>query len=394
MKIRAHANKHVHGHLKHEQQENKVKGKLFHGRKITRKEPRAQGKIDKNLIAKAKPEANFAKLPKALNIKNHAAEAKIHKHESHIIPAYAKMEQLVRKIKFFVINLLKNIKALAFPFAPADKSPGHAKAPKAPAHAKAPKAPAHAKAPKALAHAKAEAPAIVPVPAKPPHPTAKHTAIAAKPHTAAAPASDKDLAKKSAQAMKDENISLEPSNAMVKKEHAEEIAGFVKAFLHPYISGEITPENEPKNRKSLESLLAEKFGDDPKIKKFALADYLEASALGLYINLKLGANTELKPDSPEFKLLIDALGPAIRKDFPSLKLSKEDLIKKSGEALTNVNKMRKDLFKSVAAENKSFMPQQSVKGGKSKEQVLRELNAQMAAGGSAFIGDQKPKSKS
>jgi hypothetical protein len=133
-----------------------------------------------------------------------------------------------------------------------------------------------------------------------------------------------------------------------KKEDLAFINEFVFSFLSPYISGKITAASDPQDRlpmifqlfEAIEKNNSQPLSDPEKkqIEELAFKSYLKTGMHGLYNRLKLDRYTE-KSDSPQaseaYKKLFLALEPAIKKDFPDLKINNkelEDAIKKTGLA--------------------------------------------------------------
>ena len=159
---------------------------------------------------------------------------------------------------------------------------------------------------------------------------------------------------------KNQNISIKPESkrpdrstrpATRKKaplsKDQEFIKNFVGSFLHPYITGQITRETDPKNRKPMIEVLQEKMpGFEPskkgEVEEMALSAFFEKAALGLYVNQQRGASsTDLTSKSPEFEILVNALTEALPREFPNIKISEQNLREKASKALDVVNEERK-----------------------------------------------------
>lgn len=127
------------------------------------------------------------------------------------------------------------------------------------------------------------------------------------------------------------------------RDEDEQIENFITRFLHPYITGQITENNEPEDRKPLIEILLENLNidnqtDRERVEEKVLNIYLQKAALGLYVNRL--EKLPLQKEEPEFEHLINALEKALPKDFPQLQLSKEELIARAGQALDEVNKTK------------------------------------------------------
>jgi flagellar basal body-associated protein FliL len=128
----------------------------------------------------------------------------------------------------------------------------------------------------------------------------------------------------------------------------EFINDFVSSFLHPYITGKISREDDSKDRKPMIELLKEKMPGfelsmKDEVEEIALNIFFEKAALGLYVNQKRGAlSGDITSESSEFKILIKALTKALPREFPSRKISNDDLRIKASEALVAVNEERKN----------------------------------------------------
>ncbi len=159
------------------------------------------------------------------------------------------------------------------------------------------------------------------------------------------PRSNKQLNKR-----KNSTVIFSKKNSLNPAEIQEKIEDFVSSFLHPYITGEITKENEPKNRKPMMELLLEELSDvesvtTNEIEKMAFNAYIKKAALGLYVNRGINKRAkdircyckvlwlrckgpfasrmndcDIRPASQKFNRLIDALKESLPKDFPDKKL--------------------------------------------------------------------------
>lgn len=116
---------------------------------------------------------------------------------------------------------------------------------------------------------------------------------------------------------------------------------FVENYLFPYYTGQITPENEPQPHIPMMENLAAAFSQagfnwsQSQLQEEALKQYVYRSCLGLYVHLQRIEQIEL--DTPEFQSLLNALNPAIRRDFPNFTGSIEELAR---NGLTHVNRTR------------------------------------------------------
>jgi len=135
-------------------------------------------------------------------------------------------------------------------------------------------------------------------------------------------------------------------------EDKEFINNFVASFLHPYITGQITKETDSKDRKPMIELLQEKMpgfesSKMGEVEEMALNAFFEKAALGLYVNQERrtlsgrALSGDITSKSPEFEILVNALTEALPREFPSRKISVQNLRKKASEAVDVVNEERK-----------------------------------------------------
>jgi hypothetical protein len=157
------------------------------------------------------------------------------------------------------------------------------------------------------------------------------------------------------------------NHPLFEKVNDEEINDFVARFLHPYISGEITQDNEIQNRPGLMTLLKEQIGQCHDnnhvnlelVERRAFWAYLKTAALGLYVYLPrtmdyIGRrsidiiepidNEIPSKYSDNFNILIEALIPAIKIDFPGSHIDRSLLIELAEKAFNEVNKEREVAF--------------------------------------------------
>ena len=143
-----------------------------------------------------------------------------------------------------------------------------------------------------------------------------------------------------------EVIQISITESSLKENDLIFVNEFIFNFLSPYINGKITAESDPQDRvpmifqlfKALENNNSHSLSEDEKkqVEELAFKIYLKIGLHGLYNRLKLNRNV-IKADSPEaaetYEKLFLVLEPAIKKDFPNLKINEEqlkDAIKKTG----------------------------------------------------------------
>jgi hypothetical protein len=120
----------------------------------------------------------------------------------------------------------------------------------------------------------------------------------------------------------------------------KEIKVFVINFLHPYLSRECRPENESKNRPSMMEQLIhtlekeERSFDRSIVQNMALHCYLLQAASGAHRFLYEDIADQLNYDFIS-KRLVDALRPALKKDFPLKNIPESKLQNLANVALTD-----------------------------------------------------------
>lgn len=129
----------------------------------------------------------------------------------------------------------------------------------------------------------------------------------------------------------------------------EEVEICIGRFLLPYINGKVKPEAEEQRCrpvvKDLFDYLSTKYSIAPEeavpIVETALYFYVKFSVTGFYtfLNKKdvFKRGVRLTPQSKELVQLIDALRPALKKDFPFIEMTAAQLEKIVVEALKAVN---------------------------------------------------------
>ena len=129
----------------------------------------------------------------------------------------------------------------------------------------------------------------------------------------------------------------------------EFVKNFVAAFLHPYITGQITKETESKERKpmieELFSELKKKFPEEctskkEKIEAIAFDHYLFCAAQGLYVHCKKRGGEMITLENEEYNALLSALEEALPKDFPQKTVSQEKLKELAANTLRDFNMQR------------------------------------------------------
>jgi hypothetical protein len=143
-----------------------------------------------------------------------------------------------------------------------------------------------------------------------------------------------------------EAIQISITESSLKENDLIFVNEFIFNFLSSYINGKITAESDPQDRvpmifqlfKALENNNSHSLSEDEKkqVEELAFKSYLKIGLHGLYNRLKLNRNF-IKADSPKaaetYEKLFLALEPALKKDFPNLKINEEqlkDAIKKTG----------------------------------------------------------------
>lgn len=136
------------------------------------------------------------------------------------------------------------------------------------------------------------------------------------------------------------NIISLPSENNNNLDFPQIIHEWVVRYLHPYISGQKT-RNEDLYRKPLVDLLLEK---EPKllslpkdeVQNMAFDSYLKTAALGLYVYLKKKKKF-IKPASSKFTHLVNALAESLPIDFPEKKLKGDEITKIASGVLESIN---------------------------------------------------------
>lgn len=124
----------------------------------------------------------------------------------------------------------------------------------------------------------------------------------------------------------------------------KEVRKAVDAFLLPYITGQIESEDD-KRLPFFTTLLREmkqKFGEEINeysVQCLAIDAYLLRSAHGLYINQKSARGVFL-PGGEEFTILVEAVKPALEKDFPQFSIGSKEIETLCSKALDKVNQER------------------------------------------------------
>ncbi len=91
----------------------------------------------------------------------------------------------------------------------------------------------------------------------------------------------------------------------------------IENHLRPYISCEITRENEKKPYKPLMTSLLEKYPQESDLRRKALEKYIEEAVDGMILSTNFnGTNIAETPFDELKEPIINALLPAIRRDFP------------------------------------------------------------------------------
>lgn len=119
------------------------------------------------------------------------------------------------------------------------------------------------------------------------------------------------------------------------------IDDFVAQFLHPYITGAITQDNDKADRKPMFDLLLEKFPTTDKsqikaLEKAALASYIKQATYGLYVN-RLRKKSNLNKQSNEFSILRSTLYAALPKDFPDFSKQDQVQLQKQIDAMASIS---------------------------------------------------------
>ncbi|MDB6080873.1 MAG: hypothetical protein JWO53_145 [Chlamydiia bacterium] len=134
------------------------------------------------------------------------------------------------------------------------------------------------------------------------------------------------------------------------------IQAHVAAHLYPYLTGEITKENEKQDRPAMIDLLFEKFKkknlkfkkkEETEIRERAFHYYVKVSIQGFYKKIELRPNFEVDPkEAVIFKIVQSALLPAVKKDFPGYK-GERFLNKKIRQIFQEINLQRRKKLQRV-----------------------------------------------
>lgn len=152
-----------------------------------------------------------------------------------------------------------------------------------------------------------------------------------------------------------EKVSCKLSNKDMLLGHPlhAEIETFVSKFLFMYIKGEVKPMTECPRRPSLTQMLFQRLAslkdiyshEIDSIIETAFYFYLKVSVTGLYMYLrkikKIGDDDYVTIGSEGFKMLLAALEPALKKDFPSLVFSTESVAAYAEKSLNEFNEEQK-----------------------------------------------------
>lgn len=143
----------------------------------------------------------------------------------------------------------------------------------------------------------------------------------------------------------------------IQAKQINEIKWIVWAFLQPYLRGEITKENEPKDRKPLVSLINEYFDMRyyvsreamERIDQLAVHSYSLLAVDGFYkkFNIQFPIPHCVGPYQKESRQIYEALYEGMRVDFPGHAETLEDAESVGMDALIYVNKIRKTQFQSL-----------------------------------------------
>lgn len=141
----------------------------------------------------------------------------------------------------------------------------------------------------------------------------------------------------------DKSVLSRQDHQKLENSYRQYVDDCVASFLHPYITGQITRDNEPKGRDSLWVALRiympcknpSKFDE---IKEMAFQSYLKHAVLGLYVNQKLTSVT-ITTDSKKFGILVSALEESLPREF-GMKLSTVEVVEHATKALNSVNEER------------------------------------------------------
>lgn len=128
-----------------------------------------------------------------------------------------------------------------------------------------------------------------------------------------------------------EQVFVAPQASKIPPLLKEKIGDEVNRFLHPYFTGQITPQNDDKNRGALVDHIIKKLKDDPKfagienlrseIEEIALDAYFQETAR---VVLMAGGFHNRKEEAK----MAEGLGSALKIDFPQIKLSKPQISEK------------------------------------------------------------------
>lgn len=137
------------------------------------------------------------------------------------------------------------------------------------------------------------------------------------------------------------NITSLPSENNKNLDFPQIIHEWVVRYLHSYITGQKTRNDEGLSRKPLVDLLLEK---EPKllslpkdeVQNMALDSYVKTAALGLYVYLKKKKKF-IKPTSSKFTHLVNALAESIPIDFPQKKLKGDEITTIASRVLESIN---------------------------------------------------------
>lgn len=171
-------------------------------------------------------------------------------------------------------------------------------------------------------------------------------------------------------------ISLNKNTA---KEHVENL---VQIFLEPYITGQITRETDPENRSPLATLLYDAMKTHYKelvskktLQNIAYHAFIKQAALGLYLPQNHADDETLKnttPKNPSAKnRLIQALEEALPREFPDLKLPKEQLLSKINKAIELI-----DIGRELDYLHSEMVKDQIAGDPKNRKKTLQQLKEQ------------------
>lgn len=132
----------------------------------------------------------------------------------------------------------------------------------------------------------------------------------------------------------------------------DEIDAKVIGYLWPYISGLMTRTTQPSESITFETDLLTSISNElglsaDGLKGLALRAYAIEAAKGLYIHFKISSNENLTLDSPEADVLNKSFKEAVRRDFPNLEISDENLEIYALRGLVRFNLIRKKAMKEI-----------------------------------------------